>query len=101
MIGNIKEKSMTMIKKYMKGYIDFNKRKFQIRKVAYQRLLEKQMDIIMYKHRIELRGLLWATWIYSERRQKRWRSAVNCIKLKKLSKAMIKIKEKKEYNKKL
>lgn len=59
------------------------------------------MDIILLKSKLELKGLLWATWIYSERREKRHRSAVNCVKLKKLAKAMIEIKKKVEYRKKL
>lgn len=92
---------MTKIKKYMKGYLQFNKRKFEIRKVAYQALLERQMDIVLLKPKLELKGLLWATWIYAKRREQRYRSAINLIKLKKLAKAMIEIKKKVEYRKKL
>ena len=40
-IRNIRDSAMTTIKKFMKGYIEFNKRKFEIRKVAYQSLLER------------------------------------------------------------
>lgn len=45
--------------------------------------------------------MLWATWGYAKWRDQRYRTAVNLKKLNILSKAMVEIKKKVEYRKKL
>lgn len=58
------------------------------------------MDNVMYKHKLKLRNLLWITWKYSKSREEKYKTAIRLVKLKKLSKGMVKIKAAVEYRKK-
>ena len=64
-VSKLKNGAMTMIKKFMKGYLLHNLRKIEKRQVASVKLLERAMDDVMYKHKLYLRELLWITWKYS------------------------------------
>lgn len=92
---------MTKIKKFTKGFLLFQQMKDEIRRVAYRGLLERQMSVVLLPLKLELKGLLWATWGYAKWRERRYRTAVNLKKLNILSKAMLEIKKKVEYRKKL
>lgn len=46
-IKAIKDQAMTKIKKFTKGYLNFQRMKGDIRRVAYRGLLERQMSVVL------------------------------------------------------